>query len=248
MEDQDQLSAAARLREARTKAGFASAAAAARKFGWGEAAYRHHENGTRSFSIEQAQQYASAFLVSIGWLLGIRGKSESVRLPVARFYMEVYAHSLGEGDERFEIVNDVFDRFGRVLIPELRVSSNEFAWIEEIDGRPPFHFVDPADLPVPVETVTEGYVFAFRVRKRFPSTHLSQGDILFIDSSNRDISVSPQLWLMRDEEGPFISWAQLLSNGETMLLPQAAGSPARISTDYEYLDLVGRVIWHGGAT
>jgi hypothetical protein len=42
-------SRAERLREARKAAGFTSAAEAANRFEWQEAAYRHHENGTRGF-------------------------------------------------------------------------------------------------------------------------------------------------------------------------------------------------------
>lgn len=58
-----------RLREARASAGFATAAAAARTFGWGVAGYVHHENGTRTFSAELAARYAASFGVTEEWLL-----------------------------------------------------------------------------------------------------------------------------------------------------------------------------------
>lgn len=60
-----------RLRAAREKAGYDSAADAARAFGWTESAYRHHENGTRSFGPDAAKKYARAFKVKPGWLLGL---------------------------------------------------------------------------------------------------------------------------------------------------------------------------------
>jgi SOS-response transcriptional repressor LexA len=62
-----------RLRKARELAGYASASDAARVFGWGEAGYRHHENGTRGFSLDAAKKYARAFRVKPGWLLGMEG-------------------------------------------------------------------------------------------------------------------------------------------------------------------------------
>jgi SOS-response transcriptional repressor LexA len=58
-----------RLRHARKQAGFATAADAARCFGWQAPAYTHHENGTRAFDIAAAKRYARAFRVNPGWLL-----------------------------------------------------------------------------------------------------------------------------------------------------------------------------------
>lgn len=60
-----------RLRSARQKAGFDSAAEAAQRFGWPEAGYRHHENGTRGFGADAAKKYGRAFKVKPGWLLGL---------------------------------------------------------------------------------------------------------------------------------------------------------------------------------
>jgi SOS-response transcriptional repressor LexA len=62
---------AERLRAAREKAGYGSAADAARAFGWKEAAYRHHENGTRTFGPDAASRYGRAFKIKPGWLLGL---------------------------------------------------------------------------------------------------------------------------------------------------------------------------------
>jgi hypothetical protein len=64
---------AERLREARKDAGYDSAQDAADAFGWGASGYRHHENGTRSYSPLAAKKYARAFRVNIGWLLNFPG-------------------------------------------------------------------------------------------------------------------------------------------------------------------------------
>lgn len=66
-----------RLRQARAKAGFKSAAAAADAFGWTASAYRHHENGTRSFGLDAAKKYGRAFKVKPGWLLCMDGVDQS---------------------------------------------------------------------------------------------------------------------------------------------------------------------------
>ncbi|SDX97937.1 LexA family transcriptional regulator [Roseicitreum antarcticum] len=70
-----------RLREARERAGYADAASAARRFGWGETTYRSHENGQRGFKLDKAVQYGRAFRVSPEWLL--LGKGDDLKKPVS---------------------------------------------------------------------------------------------------------------------------------------------------------------------
>lgn len=67
---------AERLKAAREKAGFATAADAARRFNFNQSAYRHHENGTRGFGPDAAVSYGRAFKVTPGWLLGLEKISE----------------------------------------------------------------------------------------------------------------------------------------------------------------------------
>lgn len=58
-----------RLKAARTKAGFKSATAAAKAFGWTESTYLGHENGSRGLQIDAAQRYSRAFRVSWNHLM-----------------------------------------------------------------------------------------------------------------------------------------------------------------------------------
>lgn len=62
-----------RLRIARQKAGYESAAEAARAFGWTVVSYTAHENGSRGLRPLLAQRYGLAFRVSDAWLLTGRG-------------------------------------------------------------------------------------------------------------------------------------------------------------------------------
>lgn len=59
----------ARLRAARARCGFASAAAAAATFGWNHNTYASNENGRAPLSCRRARTYAAAFAVDLAWLL-----------------------------------------------------------------------------------------------------------------------------------------------------------------------------------
>ena len=58
-----------RLRSARQDAGYASAAAAAKAFGWPIGTYSCHENGSRGIKLDVMERYARAFEVDPLWLL-----------------------------------------------------------------------------------------------------------------------------------------------------------------------------------
>ena len=58
-----------RLKAARRKAGYASAAAAAKAFGWPVGTYSCHENGSRGIKLDVVERYARAFEVDLVWLL-----------------------------------------------------------------------------------------------------------------------------------------------------------------------------------
>lgn len=102
-----------RLRTARIKAGYDSAAEAARAFGWEVPAYRHHENGTRGITVEAAKRYARAFRVNPGWLLAL-DKVEVAPAEASRERIVEVSGSVAAGvwrettewpqSDRFEIV------------------------------------------------------------------------------------------------------------------------------------------------
>jgi transcriptional regulator with XRE-family HTH domain len=74
-------SAGERLKQARIKAGFASAAAAAEAMGVKEATYAQHENGLRGYPAMRAERYARRFKVEACWLLYGRDSKEPVFTP-----------------------------------------------------------------------------------------------------------------------------------------------------------------------
>lgn len=74
-----------RLRLARERAGFETAAEAARRFGWPIVTYRHHENGTRGFKQSAAVRYARAFHVTPEWILLGTGLQQRKHVPVVGY-------------------------------------------------------------------------------------------------------------------------------------------------------------------
>ncbi|QDP20694.1 XRE family transcriptional regulator [Bradyrhizobium cosmicum] len=98
-----------RLRRAREKAGFSSAMAAAKRFGWPTSTYGAHENGQNGFPVDAAERYGRAFKVSAGWLLS--GDGEPTRKNVVRIEglvgaggaIETSAENDSAGDELDEI-------------------------------------------------------------------------------------------------------------------------------------------------
>jgi phage repressor protein C with HTH and peptisase S24 domain len=73
---------ARRLTEAREKAGFRSARAAALAHNWKESSYKAHERGTRPISLENALKYAAAFDADPKWIWGERVESRSNQTKV----------------------------------------------------------------------------------------------------------------------------------------------------------------------
>lgn len=66
-----------RLRKLRLDKGFATAAEAARAFGWSQDTYKSHENSVRGIRPDAARKYASAFGSTPGYILGISSGREA---------------------------------------------------------------------------------------------------------------------------------------------------------------------------
>lgn len=74
-----------RLKLARERAGFETAADAARRFGWSESTYRAAENGARPPSKKKVVDYARAFRVSPEWILFGAGGPEKKSVPIVGY-------------------------------------------------------------------------------------------------------------------------------------------------------------------
>jgi DNA-binding XRE family transcriptional regulator len=86
-----------RLVEARKRAGFRSARAAAKFNGWNNSAYGAHENGQNNYNLETAEKYAAAFETRAVWLLtgeGASSEGEDVLMATMKPIIEVIVSTL----------------------------------------------------------------------------------------------------------------------------------------------------------
>lgn len=74
---------AERLKAAREKFGFETAADAARALGVKVYTYSQHENGTRGFKRDSAEKYARKFKVPVEWLLYGHGDDQTTEPSAA---------------------------------------------------------------------------------------------------------------------------------------------------------------------
>lgn len=141
-----------RLKQARERASFADATAAARRFGWAIPTYLAHENGSRGFSIERAKDYARAFKANAAWLLTGEGSpSSNLRVPVSGYVgagAVIYPADESIGPEGIEEVDLPPGMYGDYLAFKVRGDSNYPAYRDsEIifvrkGGGPPDEFLN----------------------------------------------------------------------------------------------------------
>lgn len=98
-----------RLQQARRKAGYETAAAAAQALGVNPVTYYQHEGNIRGISRKKAEQYATFFRVDLSWLLTGKGKpARRDEIPVVGYVgagAEVHpvdAYAKGEGFDTIE--------------------------------------------------------------------------------------------------------------------------------------------------
>ncbi len=115
-----------RLRDARIKAGYTSAAAAASHFGWTVSSYCSHENGHRGIKLDVLERYARAFSVDSAWLL----KGDLETFPPERIAIDLF--------EVFRLINEAPQQ----LIIELEESAQKLNRLLLETGRDPI----PEDL------------------------------------------------------------------------------------------------------
>lgn len=233
-----------RLRHARQAAGFKSASAAARQFGWNEAAYRHHENGTRGYNVEQAVIYGDAFKVAPSWLLDLGlGKSDSWRIPLGKLYAEALLPRMTWKDDGVEAANAACETFGLFLLPELSVTANSVDAVEDETGFPRFHFVHPETVAVPRQKFERGFMFMMRCPPSLAKAVAEEGDMLLVDSEMGEIKAQPQLWVVRNFDEILVCWAKRLGDGQSIALPDSLDGKA-MPLDKD-ANLVGLVEWVG---
>jgi hypothetical protein len=233
-----------RLRQARVAAGFKSASAAAREFGWGEAAYRHHENGTRGYGVEQAVQYGEAFKVSPTWLLDLGlGRSDTWRVPLGKFYTEVSYPELTWQDGVEELVNAAADTLNLSFVLELEITATSIEVRRTPEGALQFHLISPEVVGISADKFTRGFIVATRAPTQTPLAIVRPNDLILVDSERGEIGDKPELWLLRSYDELLVCWATLSNDGVAIAVPNVVGQAA--SELDPNLNVLGLVVWVG---
>ncbi|WP_242186555.1 helix-turn-helix domain-containing protein [Sphingomonas sp. CARO-RG-8B-R24-01] len=186
------MSAGNRLRQAREDAGYVSAAAAAREFGWNEGSYRHHENGTRGFDSEQAAIYGKVYEVSPSWLLGLVADKVPSNHESLKALVEGFDPPSGEAREFEERLVEDYDsvllhfvKFDSPILQNISIylSSRRYIAfsriIAESVGKAGFRqviamFADTAEMEPTIKV----------------------GELMLIDTAQRNPHHHDQIWLM----------------------------------------------------
>ncbi|KZK82997.1 Helix-turn-helix domain protein [Pseudovibrio sp. Ad13] len=157
-----------RLKAAREKAGFASAADAADALGIKTPTYTHHENGTRKPKAEAIERYARFFGVSLTWLMFGKdlaptepeqarptAKQHKIASLLTPFTVPVYGSISGRDEDYLEATGEALDQIGAP--GSLMGIEGAFAlYMPGSSMEPRYHegetlFVNPKKLPRPGE-------------------------------------------------------------------------------------------------
>lgn len=108
--------AAARLKQARAKAGFRGAKTAADNFGWPVEKYKAHDDGRNGFGTADARKYAKAYGVSVEWLvLGTGDPYDAKRIALEKFNEETSVKIEGINKKLELLAMDDLDDLDQVL-------------------------------------------------------------------------------------------------------------------------------------
>lgn len=100
-----------RLKQARTKAGYSSAAMAATAMGLSLATYAQHENGLRGFPASKAERYGRFFRVAPEWLLYGSKAANAVSVDLGPRLFVKGEVAAGVWKEAWEIDPDQWETF-----------------------------------------------------------------------------------------------------------------------------------------
>jgi hypothetical protein len=232
-----------RLREARKKAGYRSASAAARAHGWQDSAYRHHENGTRNYGIEQALSYGRAFNVSSSWLLGIGDVVEQKSLE--EFFEDIRLPRLPVDSTGFD--ETLAKTVGLHVIPEVHFASSRMELRTWDGGGQSDAICHALHRSLIKELVPEEHFHSLvfhRVADRTMAPTIEIGNLTLIDTAERVISQQDAIWAMSLGTAATIRRVRMVDAGTAMLTsdnPQIAAQEILLSRIFVF----GRVAWSG---
>lgn len=229
-----------RLRSARERAGFESAAEASRSFGWPESRYRHHENGTRGIPLKHAEAYGRAFKVSPAWIVGFKtDQNLSTR--------EKLQSSLLTLDEILsvkDIDEAILDRFNIALVPKITTSRLSGAKSAAQEPDEPL-IMDKSLIRalVPDLRKVKLRLQAVEIDTDLRWSGVKRGALIIIDRRYAPGPMNDHLWLVGVDD--FMSVCPIDAEGEDILVLNDKQEMIHRAPRAE-MEVWGRVVWVGG--
>lgn len=160
-----------RLRRARLAKRYETATDAAEAFGWNEATYRSHENGTRGIKPPMAARYGKALGVEASWILFGSGAPPQVA-PASPSFYEPQPNAIIEGPAQLPAPTRIRD------IEELGVTmggDGEDDSVFALNGQVIDRVMRPQGL------LNRKNVFALRVASTSMSPKFEEGDRIYVE-------------------------------------------------------------------
>ena len=229
-----------RLRSARERAGFESAAEAARTFGWPESRYRHHENGTRGIPLKHAEAYGRAYKVSPAWIVGFK----TDQVLSTREKLQTSLLTLDEIFSIKDIDEAILDRFNIALIPKLTTSKLSGAKSVAQEPEEPL-IMDKSLIQalVPDLRKVRLRLQAVEVDTDLEWSSLKRGSTVIIDRRYSPDPMSDHLWLIGLDS--IMSVCPIDAQGEDILVLNMRKETVHRAPKAA-IEVWGRVVWIGG--
>lgn len=217
--------ASERLKQARIRAGFDTAADAAAYLGVSPPTYASHENGSRGVTASRARDYARSFRVDPEWILYGKGEIGSDPVIVAP------RHEDGEADlvSVYDVQASAGD--GVVIYDEERVAQLAFpqGYLNHLTRA----------------RATDLAIISVKGDSMHPT--LADDDIVMIDLTKKDLSYDG-LFVIRDGGSSLLvkRIGRASRSGHISLISDNRAIYPTVERSTREIEVVGRVIWRGG--
>jgi hypothetical protein len=238
---------AIRLEAARRARGFEDAKSACRYFGWVYDSYIQHERGERGLS-RSASRYATAFRVSVGWLLN--GEGEGPTLGATYLSTDIVDRNLStDGDEPIGFHDGWKPKIADGIAQlDARAGAGDGAVGQVVTiksgGIASGHLVtDEWVVPRRALGVAPSHVFAIPVDGTSMEPGLKSEDVVFVDRATATIK-SDEVHLIDDGSGPMVKRIRLEREHEPPRLWIMSDNPSveNYWRPADTIRIIGRVI------
>jgi phage repressor protein C with HTH and peptisase S24 domain len=223
---QEAATPAMRLRVARERAGFKSAADAVERFGWKQSTYLAHENGQNGIRPDKAAAYADAYRVSVGWLLSGEGDA---------------GHQGTEDKPNTGSIIDVDGtEFARIPVYDVRLSAGHGA-VNTTEQAIGFYTISMNMLRDFTSSPIDHLVFV-KVKGDSMEPLLATGDWVLVDTMETRLATPAIYAFVNDGEAVIKHASQHLEKGTVTLTSHNPKYEPQTITNTDRLRVIGRIV------